>query len=737
MMNFRRYSAPRAFNAFVTAAVLALAGSPDAVSASEVADAIARLTSNRMITRELSLKDLGIRDPIVLNSSDARREIFLPVPPGVPIVDAGLQLDAHYLRGDGGRSTFVLSFDGYPVASRSFSQPEGSADLAIGVDGSPRDTGFLRVGAAWASVVSERACASERTSGNVLRIDPTTRLHYRYDGKAIQDLAAAWAALPPSVTIAVAGQTMAKDAYDAAWRIGVALERAGKRAVVKALPSPGDEVDLTGIVVPDALRSIPAFRNLVGAERLRISDPAEVGALLLLGAAPAQAQVAIADQEFRSKVDAALTALDRQIDATAPDAKAELAKWRSDAMSVANVPLESGAVRLMHFAGQPLMAVAPDAGAKAAGLFDDLWRRLAVSKSVVIRSVNDNSGDASAVSLARLGGTATSFDVQERGDWSATFDLGALASDGRVPSRLELDVSAAPGATTTQPVASVFINDMLLGAKRLDANGKPERITVDVPSYALKPQNVLRVSFHRQSAGEHCRETPQAYPVAILPTSRLLLEQAPPADDFAGVIPRLAGPAAMIIPDAWLTKAPGTLAVVIRLANASGLSPVRASFTASSAPIKPDRPFLALDVPLEGITGKVKVEGDRLIIAGRDSANLLDVAGLDGLGAISVVRAQDQLGLVYGTVGSHPPVFGAPFALAGGDVAVLGSEGVLAQIDTRDPFGNRPARNDRKTWAQELWGKVAWGGSAAASGLLLLIILRARQVRRRHSGGDH
>ncbi|MCB8822797.1 cellulose biosynthesis cyclic di-GMP-binding regulatory protein BcsB [Microvirga rosea] len=737
MMTFPPHFAPRALRALATTAALGLAVWPGATAAGEVADTVSQLASNRMITREVSLKDLGIREPIILNASDARREIFFPVPPGVSVLDAGLQLDAHYLRGEGGRTTFVLSLDGYPVSSRSFTQPEGSADLAIGVDGAPRSAGFVRVGAAWASVVSERACTSERTSGNILRIAPTTRLHYRYDATEIRDLSMAWASLPSSVTIAVAGQTMAKDSYDAAWRIGVALERVGKRAVVRALPSPGDEVDLAGIVVPDALRAIPAFKSLVGAERLKISGPAEVGALLVLGAAPVQAQVAIVDQDFRSKMDAALTALAQQVDVAAPDAKAALAKWRSGAMSVANEPLESGAVRLMQLAGQPLIAIAPDAGAKAAGLFDDLWRRLAVSRSVVIRNANDGSGDASAVSLARLGGTAMSFDVLERGDWSATFDLGALASDGRVPSRLELDVSAAPGATTTQPVASVFINDMLLGAKRLDANGQPERVAVEVPSYALKPQNVLRVSFQRQSAGEHCRETPQAYPVAILPTSRLLLEQAPAADDFAGVIPRLAGPAAMIVPEGWLTKAPETLAVAIRLANASGLSPVRASFTASPGPVKPDRPFLSLDVPLEGMPAKVKVEGDRLIIAGRDSTNLLDVTGLDGLGAISVVRTDGQPGLVYGTVGRLPPALEAPFSFTGGDIAVLGPSGVLAQIDTRDPFGNRRARDDRKTWFQELWGKVAWGGSAAASGLLLLIVLRARQVRRRHSGSDH
>jgi len=735
-MTFRANFPPLALSLIKSASMLALLGWPVSGSASDIADTLSRLAASSTATREIVLKEVGIREPILLNSADARREIFLPVPVGVPISDATLKLDARYFRGEGGRTNLVLSLDGYPVSSRSFTEPEGDAGLVIGVDGSPRPSGFVRLGAAWSSIVSERACSSERSTGNIVEISPTTRLTYRYDGASVRDLASAWTALPLSVTIVVAGKAVTKDTYDAAWRLGVALERAGKRTAVKAFPSPGDEVDLTGVSVPEALRAVPAFAALAGAGHRKIADPAEIGALLVLGAAPVQAQVAIVDQEFRSKVNAALAALERQVDVAAPDAKGALAAWRSTSMNVADQPLEGNAVRLTRFAGQPLITVAPDAGAKAAGLFDDMWRKVAVSKSLVVRSANDSAGTGSAVSLTRLGGTATSFDVLERGDWTATFDLAALASDGRVPNRLELEVSAAPGAASTPPVASVFINDSLLGAKRLDANGQPERIALSVPSYVLKPRNVLRVSFQRQAAGEHCRETPQAYPVAVLPTSRILLDRASTEDDFAGVMPRLAGSATLAIPEAWLANAPESLATLIRIADASGLSPINASLTASSAAVKTSGPFLAFDVPVDGVPAKTKVEGDRLIIAGRDSTNLLDVAGLDGIGALSVVGTGDRAGLLYNSIGNHLLALDTPFMLTGGDVAVLGPEGVLAQIDTRDPFGNRPAGNDRKTWLQELWSNVAWSGSAAAAAIFLLIVLRARHVRRRHSGSE-
>jgi hypothetical protein len=157
----------------------------------------------------------------------------------------------------------------------------------------------------------------------------------------------------------------------------------------------------------------------------------------------------------------------------------------------------------------------------------------------------------------------------------------------------------------------------------------------------------------------------------------------------------------------------------------------------ASAPIKPNGPFLSLDVPVEGMPAKARVQGDRLIIGGRDSANQLDVTGLAHLGAVSVIRSGETAGLVYNTVGSRSLVLEAPVTLTTGDVAVIGPKGVLVELDTRNPFGARLAGGDRKTWFQEIWSKFAWGGSAAASGVFLLLLVRARHVRRRNSRGGH
>lgn len=52
-----------------------------------------------------------------------------------------------------------------------------------------------------------------------------------------------------------------------------------------------------------------------------------------------------------------------------------------------------------------------------------------------------------------------------KSDWSTSFPLGSVAYDGRLPVKAVIDVSAAPGASDTAPVASLFLNDYLIGAQ--------------------------------------------------------------------------------------------------------------------------------------------------------------------------------------------------------------------------------------------------------------------------------
>lgn len=130
-----------------------------------------RMSSDPFISRDVTFAELGFTGPVVLGAPDSRREIYLPVPAGVTLNDAALKMDANYLRADGGRTSMIVSLDNYPVLAKGFTLDKGDASATIGIDGTARPSGFVRLGVNWTTAVAlDTMCADARTPGNVLRI---------------------------------------------------------------------------------------------------------------------------------------------------------------------------------------------------------------------------------------------------------------------------------------------------------------------------------------------------------------------------------------------------------------------------------------------------------------------------------------------------------------------------------------------------------------------------------------
>ena len=210
----------------------------------------------------------------------------------------------------------------------------GDASQLLAIDGEPRQNGFVRVGVGWWSIVSDYQCADQSAPANVLRLSPDSRFSYRFDGRAVDTVAKAWGALPPRVRLLVEGKALQAPTYDAAWRIGTALQAGGKQVQVVALPKVGDSVDLAGISIPASLQGVPAYAALAAGERVHaIKDLAEVGALLSLrDSGPLAADVMIGSDALRVGVRAALDALAAQVGAAGTDAGAAFATWRDTDM---------------------------------------------------------------------------------------------------------------------------------------------------------------------------------------------------------------------------------------------------------------------------------------------------------------------------------------------------------------------------------------------------------------------
>jgi hypothetical protein len=699
------------------------------------AQVFGRLAADPWIPRAVTFRELGFTEPVVLGYPDSVREIYLPVPAGVDLSSAQLQLDASYVRADGGRTTLVYAIDGAPVTAQGYTADRGDASAVIPIDGKPRPSGFVRLNIDWRTAMArENTCEDARAAGNILRIEPTSRFVFRYNGAAVRDLATAWSALPAQPTILIASNRLTQETYDSAWRVGVALERAGKRPRIRTLPAAGDAVDMQGVTIPPGLRSLPGYAGLTEGAEHKIASPAEAGALMAMGpGGPIQADIVIADANTAAAMGQPFDALAGQVP---PDAAGSFTQWRQRALDAFAKPAAPNEIRLASVMGRQTIVVASNAGAQAAGLFTQIWQQAAAGTQLVVNAADEPKNDASAVSLKYLGARPASFDVLAHADWNASFDIGSVAADGKGPGTLVIDVAASPSAARTPPVVSVFMNEVLLGAKEMEAHGRRERIVAPVPRYALQTRNTIRVSFVRQLASDRCRETPEPYPVSVLASSHMLLDRIEPAGDFTGLMSRFANGGTLYVPAGHLNDATATLPRVIRLAASTGLSPVKARFVPVPDGQQPkvEGAYLAVDVVPQGVGEGVKPEQDRLFLAGTKDRPLLDVRGLNRVGMLEVHGKGDNLGAVYRTLGGEPPSMEKPIMLSAGNLAIMGNSGLRTEVNTRDPSGQaamqetRPGLFERTYW---------WMLPILAVALFVaLLVFASRMRRRKNEAGD-
>lgn len=702
--------------------------------ASPAGDALQLLQGDTWVNRSFALSDLGFGEDVLLSGFDSRQEFYLPVPRTLKLADATVDFRGRYYKAEEGRTSMLLFVNGRPAHSRRIDTSEGDAGQLLKVDTSKPANGFLRFRVDWLNNVGQRICEVERSTGNVLSVSNDTRFNYRFNSASLTSLADAWMTLPARPTLLVASRALNKTAYDTAWRLGVALEQANRRVQVRSFPVPGDTVDTTGWQLPAGLSNVGSFAALAQSNgKYVLKNEAEIGALVVLGSSVATGDIVVADTALQKQMASALDALGAQLSAD-PDAAKAFATWRGLQTAVGAAALPSHGIRLAILGAHPVIVVAEDAGAKAAGAFAEVWRNALTTRDVVVAEANaPDLLEQSTLRLTTLGGSDANFDVLSRGDWTATLPLSAVAVNGRMPSDLVIDVAAAPGASSTRPVASVFWNNVLLSAKRLEADGHPERLDARVPGYALGLSNVVRVSFQRQPYSNDCNETPQAYPVNVLPTSYVRGGDSEPDGTFVGLLPLMSGTPQLIVPEAYLQDAPSSLMRVVRMAVAAGVTPIRAELVvaAQGQAVTPTRPFLAMETPVDGAKARVEIKDAHLRVNGNKTP-WLDVNGLAHLSAIEVTRAHKLDGLYWQALGSQTSVQGKPFVLNRGDIALIGAQGPVSWVDSSNPSASQPPRAGESAFYE--WRRyLSWGVPLIAGILLLLLLLFVLTYRVRRS----
>ena len=160
---------------------------------------------------------------------------------------------------------------------------------------------------------------------------------------------------------------------------------------------------------------------------------------------------------------------------------------------------------------------------------------------------------------------------------------------------------------------------------------------------------------------------------------------------------------------------------------------------------------MALEVPVDGASTKVQVDGARLRINGRGTP-WLDVNGLAGLSAVEVTHAHGQHGLRWqslrapdamkapnsqGATGAFAAVAEQkPFVLNRGDVALIGPQGPVGWIDSSDPEAGQPPRAGESVFHE--WRRyLSWGVPIVGLALLAFLVLMVLAYRARRRAGKN
>jgi len=704
-----------------------------AQAASPLAETFTQWRNDHWVSRSYKLSELGFLQPIVLANAVQQRELYLPVPPGLPLRDAALWLDGHYLQAEKGRTTLTVYTEDVPVAARALTEDHGIVQAQIGIDGLPRASGFVRVGLHWLSILTVPVCTDARVPGNSIHFETDTLFSYRFDASAVREINTAWGALPLRPLLLLAPGQPSAASYDSAWRMGEALLRADKPAQFIHLPAVGDTVQLPPqLDIPAALRAVPAFAALQPGTAHQIANAAEIGALLALGKrGPLGADVLIADAALTQALQAALDALGEQIKAADGAGFSIYQAWRQEMFSAARNVTPGDQLALGMMAGHPVIMVGENAGAKAAGLLDSRWRPLSQGKELTVSDVVPDPADGTVL-LTKLSAIAGSTDVLVRTDRSVNFSVGALASNGALPRQVVLDLSVAPNSGGEPPIVAVFINDLLLGAQPLVADGHPQRMVINVPRYAVEIRNELRISFLRQSSKPRCPDDLTAYPVSILPSSHMVLSSDAPVGDFLHVASRLGRGGTLLVPVEWQAQAAQTLPRLAWIANVVGLVPgptTKLHWVGAGEHAQPDTPFLALSPAVLDSKEVLQLRKDQLEVISSGRV-LLNMSGVDRAAMLEVSTVHDQPGVIYRDLGATPPERGDAVHLTRGNVAVLNHIGLLGEFDTRDPTGSALAHADENK--QPVWNTsmALW---MILVGLIVLALVTAQVVRMRRA----
>lgn len=667
------------------------------------------------MTRVLTLADMGLSEQVLLSSRNYEQHFYFPVPQGVVLKNAHINIHGTYLHPFADTAAMTLLVNGTPVFTRRLPGSDGgfifklvdlngstfssvhpdeqgdATDISLPLRKFHAQGGFLDLGVVLSSKVDAARCIDERGRGNELSIDPkATRLVYSFEGDSVQDVRSLLTTLPRHPVILLPHRKLSAVQYGAALRLSQALANMGLAPEFAAVPQVGDVVDTalladvaraSSMLIPSAMADAIAQR-----QPYKIAQPVEAAVWLVLRmmSPDGLAQVVIDPAQTRQ---ALLDTLQVGMGADSNLSKqirselrlGEPGRWLSKAV------LDKANMRVAMLAGQPVLVLEGEGIRRGADLAS-AWRQIAGSRELMLSTALHMPDRYNSMSHIHFASNLPVKNVSELAEWVVPIQLSSLPQ-GKWPDSFELNLMAAPSGDGLSPVVSVFMNDNLLTASSLHTDGEITRVQAHIPLYALRANNLLRVEIRRRVSGGHCSGIAQGFPVQLLPSSYLNLRGAQAVKQFFMLGTAFGGDSEIAIPARYLQDAANTLQAVSSVLH--GLSFGETDFklvvTDAKSEFKPSHTFVAFESALDSDTQRVVAGSGRLVVRNKGNHAVFDSAGLDSLAVLQLIRSGHQDGVSVITVDGTLPALRKPLELSAGDLAIADSEKVRLEINLGDP----------------------------------------------------
>ena len=633
--------------------------SPVAQAQSEAGWSQSGDAASTLLSRAVSLAEVGLTDGARLAGFGASRDFYFPVPRGMKygavlslVYDTATSFDSQ-------RSIEVLAGD-RSLLLKPLTNAQERQTLRIPLDASSAQNGYIKISVRYGRVLADDRCLDIRFGGDHLTILPETALQLSFDRNAVDSVASALLLMPIDVAIYLPGRELEPREFAAALDAARMVRESGRRVTFETLPG----ADLTS-AIPSSNRAAP-LSKLAFAPGLANMAPTRSGAFVESAQPWGQGAIVIASGE--------------DLDALAASTRGSL--FRSDSKPANKF---ASTLSLINFGAGPAILVTGDDPQNAARLLGASWSAAAVKSAVSTDSAPQQQAMTGPFTLDRLQADLSTRDVVDRAQW-----IVPIAAKDLPPKRnltgLRLNVAVAPDEINSNAVVTAFFNETMMQSVSTKTDMRAQ-LAFDLPAGLAGLNNSLRVVVQRQPQGGGCTILPTGFPSQLLGSSELLTNQAPEAlRDFFEVASQYRDGVTYFVDRRGAFAQRAHLSALAELSGnlvpASARSSVR--FLEPGEAPETSGPFIALTVaPPLNSEPPVRFDQGKTIIRGPDGSVVADLGGLKNTAVAQLIRAGLDQGVWIRTAGDNedlPPP--SKLQLDRGNVAVLDRNGVAFAFST-------------------------------------------------------